>query len=102
MPPADAGNSWPDGERRDEPGPHRVGGLGRGGLDVLRVVVAAVDDHQVLDAAGDEQFPVEVDAHVAGAEPGGLRRHTLGVAAVLEAHLQLVLEGQFGFAPRPQ
>ena len=43
-----------------------------GRLDVLGIDVAAPDDHQVLEPAGDEQLAVRQEAQVAGAEEGPL------------------------------
>ena len=39
-------------------------------LDVLRIVVHAVNDDQVLQPPGDEQFAVLQESQVAGAEEG--------------------------------
>src|SRR5690606_1596265 len=83
-------------ERGDEAGAQRLARLLRGVLEVLRVVVAAVDDHQVLDAAGDVELAVEVDAVVAGAHPVAVGRGALGVAARLLTLGELVLEGRRG------
>ncbi|PQM46228.1 hypothetical protein C1Y40_03595 [Mycobacterium talmoniae] len=65
-------------------------------------MVAAVDDDQVLDPAGDVELAVEVDAQVAGAEPQAAHRGAVGVTALLQPHLQLVPEHLFGLAlPAP-
>ena len=57
-----------DGEGR--PGVRAQGGVALPGrpLEVLRVDVAAPDDDQVLEPAGDEQLAVAEDAQVAGPE----------------------------------
>ena len=61
-----------DGERRAPFGPERGVAPLDGPLDVLRVDVAAADDDQVLEAAGDEQLAVVDEAEVAGAEERAL------------------------------
>ena len=48
--------------RRDKPGSHGRRRVDGSGFDVLRVVVTAVDDDQILDAADDVELTVEVDA----------------------------------------
>ncbi len=54
------------GERGGAARPKRpVGHLG-GQLQILRVVVASVDDHQVLEAAGDEQLALALESEVSG------------------------------------
>src|SRR4029079_18650251 len=57
-----------DRERRDVAG-LEAGQLLDGPLDVLRPVIAAVDDDHVLGAADDEDVAVRHVAHVAGVEP---------------------------------
>lgn len=57
--------------------------LAQGVLDVLRVQVAAVDDHQVLAPAGDVELAVEQRAQVTGPQErsfafGGVRAEGLG------------------------
>ena len=84
-------------ERRDKPGSHGRRRVDGSGLDVLRVVVTAVDDDQILDAADDVELTVEVDAQIAGPEPIGAHRRAVGVAAHAEPRLQLVAEHQLGF-----
>ena len=49
----------------------RMGALG-GQLEVLRIVVAAAEDDQVLEPAGDEQLAVEDEPEVAGAQEAAL------------------------------
>ena len=45
----------------------------RGALDVLRVVVNAANDDEVLDPAGDEEFAVGIEeAEIGGAKPARL------------------------------
>src|SRR6202042_3236563 len=56
---------------------HRVGVL-RGGLDVLRVVVPAVDDDQVLQPPGDQELAIVEYPGVTRAEPAVLRRAVRG------------------------
>ena len=88
-------------ERRDVADPQRLRRLLRGVLEVLRVVVAAVDDHQVLDAAGDEELAVVVGAVVAGAHPRRVVGRALGVRRV-GPRLEDVLERRvrlLGLAP---
>src|SRR6185436_19106910 len=74
------------------PPQRRVAAL-HGVLDVLRVMVGAADDDDLLDAAGDEQLARRVEkAEIAGAQPalaflarylsGEGRRACLGVAPV--------------------
>ena len=55
-------------ERRAAIGPQPRMALLHRPLDVLRIVVHAVDDDQVLQPAGDEQFAVLQEPQVAGAE----------------------------------
>ena len=62
-----------DGERRARsPGRRRGWLCCDGQLDVLRIVVHAADDDQVLEPAGDEQLAVAHEAQVAGAQEGPL------------------------------
>ncbi len=66
------GASGLDRERGDRSRPHRgMARLGRG-LDVLRIMVAAAQDDQVLLAPGDEQLAVLHEPEVAGAQEGSL------------------------------
>ena len=44
-----------------------MGFLGRL-LDVLRIVVAAADDHHVFESAGDEQLAIADEAQVTGSQ----------------------------------
>ena len=85
-----------DGEGGDDVPEDLVGGLLGGGLDVLRVVVAAGDDDEVLDAAGDVDLAVDDDGEITGAQPVVLR--DAGGGAVIEAVglRQLVAEGLDG------
>jgi hypothetical protein len=46
-----------------------VGGL-HGGFDVLRIVIAAANDDQILAAAVHEQLAVQNEAEVTSAEIG--------------------------------
>ena len=63
-----------DAERRAAAGPQRrMGALG-GRLQVLGVAVAAAEDDQVLDPAGDEQLAVVEEAQVARAQVGPVAR----------------------------
>ena len=57
-----------DGEGRAAAGRSAGWLLLDGPLDVLRVEVAAADDDQVLEPAGDEQLAVVEEAEVAGAQ----------------------------------
>ncbi|SHW93550.1 Uncharacterised protein [Mycobacteroides abscessus subsp. abscessus] len=50
-----------------------------GVFDVLGVVVAAVDDDQVLDATGDVQLAIDPYSEVTGVEPVGVVRSALGM-----------------------
>ena len=59
-----------DREGRHRPGAdHRAGRLD-GLLDVLRIMVAAPDDDQILEPASDEQLAVVEEPEVTGAEVG--------------------------------
>src|SRR3954470_1377706 len=50
-----------------------------GVLDVLRVVIGAADDHDILDPAGDVQFAALVEeAEIAGAQPAPARARLAG------------------------
>src|SRR5437764_1341392 len=77
--------------------PHRRRGVRDGGLDVLRVVVAPVDGHQIGDPAGDVQLSVQIDAQVAGAQPIALYSSAFRMAALLERGLQPGAERVPGF-----
>ncbi len=59
-------------------------------------MVAAVDDHEVLDATGDVELAVDVDAVVAGAQPLAVVRGALGVAALGQTLGDAVVEGLVG------
>src|SRR5260370_12416905 len=63
-----------DGECRTAMPPQcRMAAL-HGILDVLRIVVGAADDHDLLDPAGDEQLAGRVEkAEIAGAQPFAVR-----------------------------
>src|SRR5262249_22532002 len=74
---------------------HGRGFLG-GVLEILRVVVAAVHDHQVLDASGDVELAVDVHAVIAGAQPDAVGRNALGVAALGLATGELIAGGVLG------
>ena len=56
--------------------------LGRGVsnrvLDVLRIVVTAGDDNEVLEPAGDVDLVVDDDSQVAGGQPLGVGRRAGG------------------------
>lgn len=39
-------------------------------LDILGIMVSAVDDQQIFEASGDEQFAFVQEAQIAGAEVG--------------------------------
>src|SRR3954452_14936264 len=69
-------------EGRDIPDPQRLCRLLRRVLQVLRVVVAPVDDDEILHAAGDEQLAVVVGAEVTGAHPRRVVGCALGVRRV--------------------
>src|SRR5271156_2878820 len=87
----------PHRERRDVTRSHCRRRLGRGGLDILRIVVAAIDDNQILDTPGDVELTVEVDAEITGPQPGGLARCPVRMAAYRQCALQLVAEHPLGF-----
>ncbi|SLC86161.1 Uncharacterised protein [Mycobacteroides abscessus subsp. massiliense] len=57
----------------------RLVGFLCGVFDVLGVVVAAVDDDQVLDATGDVQLAVDPYSEVTGVEPVGVVWSALGM-----------------------
>lgn len=48
------------GERSDISPPHRGRGVRNGGLDLLRIVATAVDDHQIRNSVGDVELTVEI------------------------------------------
>ena len=50
-----------DGERRHAPGSNRRMTVFHGLLEVLRIMVAPVNDDEVLDPPGDEEIPVGLD-----------------------------------------
>src|SRR5580704_851806 len=55
-----------------------------GFFDILRVVVRATDDYEVLDPSGDEQSPLLVqEPEIAGSQPAALRDvHEAGMERV--------------------
>ncbi len=67
------------GERGDEAGAQRPAGFLCRELEVLRVVVAAVDDDQVFDPAGDVEATVVIGAVVTGTYPQPVIRGAVGV-----------------------
>jgi hypothetical protein len=83
-------------ERRDVTRSHCRRRLGRGGLDILRIVVAAIHDNQILDTPSDVELTVEVDAKITGPQPGGLARRPVRMAAYRQWALQLVAEYPLG------
>ena len=70
--------SFVEGERCAEAGCEQRMALARGGFDVLRVVIEAADDDEVVDSAGDVELLVVHEAQVAGAE----ERTVVGIASV--------------------
>ncbi len=86
----------------DQPGGHRERRhitpsdqrrrFGDRGLDVLGIVVPAVDGHQVRHPAGDIQLAVEVDGQVTGPQPVAVDLCAGGVAAFAEGRTQLGAE----------
>ena len=56
-------------------------------LDILRVMVLAIEDDQILQAPGDEQLTLAYHAQIAGAQPA------------LAITLDEGLGGRFGVAP---
>src|SRR3954453_5833949 len=56
-------------ERGEPVTPDRRMGVLDGGLQVLRIVIAAVDDDQVLQPTGDDQLPLQDRSQVTGAQP---------------------------------
>ncbi len=55
-------------ERRHVAWPHRVVGARRSRFQILRIVITAAQDDQILDAADDEQFILDLHAQVARAQ----------------------------------
>ena len=88
-------------ERRDISTPHHRRCLRRGGLDVLRIVVTTVDDHQIRDSAGDVDLPVEIGSQIAGAQPAAVGHRALRVAAFAQPRLKFGAEGQRSFFGLP-
>src|ERR1700734_2256162 len=84
-------------KRCDETRSHLARRLCRGGLDILRIVVAAIHDDQILDAPGDVELTIQIDAEIPGPQPGGFARRPVSVAACLQSALQLVAEHVLGF-----
>ena len=84
------------GKRGHEAGPQSRAGFLRRELEVLRVVVAAVDDHQVLDSSGDVQLVLEPDAVVAGLHPLGALGSTDAPAALGQRRGEGVVERLLG------
>ena len=62
------------GECRDVAPTHDRRGGRRRGLDVLRVVMQAVDEHHVGTPACDVQLAVEIDPEIPGAQPRRIDR----------------------------
>src|SRR3984957_7767445 len=71
--------------------------LCRGGLDILRIVVAAIHDDQIFHAPGDVELTVQIDAEIPGPQPGGVARRPVSMAACQQSALQLVAEYLLGF-----
>ncbi len=81
-------------ERRSAVGPQPRMALLDRPLDVLRIVVHPVDDDQVLQPAGDEQFAVPDEPQVAGAEEGPLQgRHRACPTVQLARNVSSVASG---------
>ncbi len=80
-----------DGERGAEAGFQQRVACARRGFDVLRVMVEAADDDEVVDPAGDVELPLVHEAQVAGAQEGA-------VAGVAQARVKR-RRGLFGIAP---
>ncbi|PQM44949.1 hypothetical protein C1Y40_04894 [Mycobacterium talmoniae] len=57
-----------DRERRPAAPQQRRVAVLRGGFQVVGVVVRPADDDEVLEPSGDEQFAVEQESHIAGAQ----------------------------------
>ena len=73
-------------KRRATSRPHRRMALFHRQFDFLRIEIAAVDDDQILQAAGDEQLAVSKKSQIAGAE----KRPFAGIC-------QVGMEGELGF-----
>ena len=86
-----------NGKRGDIAGPDRGRSFTDRGFDVVRVVVAAIDDDEVLDPPGQVQLAVDVHAEIAGGQPAAVVRSALGMAANIEPRLKLVAEYPSGF-----
>ena len=83
-----------DGERGAGAWLHVAWALVDRQLDVLRIVVHAADDDQVLQPAGDEQLAVVQEAQVAGAQErarGRRRRRAWNVCCVASSRLPVAL-----------
>src|SRR5579864_1518728 len=61
-----------DGEGGGATGAERLIAVLDGKFKILRIVIAAVEDDQVLQTAGDEQLAVVEEAQIAGAQEGAL------------------------------
>ncbi|CKP93671.1 Uncharacterised protein [Mycobacterium tuberculosis] len=88
-------------EGRRVANPQRLGRLLRRALEILWVVIAAVDDDEVLDPAGYVEVVLEVGAVVAGTHPQRVVWGALG-ARLADPRFEDVLEGLGGlffFAP---
>src|SRR6202020_2783084 len=73
-----------------------------GGLDILRIVVAAIDGDQIRNSAGDVELTIEIDAQIAGTQPGVLDHRALSAAALLAGRPQCGAERPPGlFRPAP-
>ena len=75
--------------------------LGRGVsnrvLDVLRIVVTAGDDDEVLESAGDVDLVVDDDGQVAGGQPLGVGRRAGSPGILSQRGHQGIMERLFGF-----
>ncbi len=83
---------WADGEGRNEAVPNSRRRLADSGFDVDRVVVAAVDDDQILDTAGHIEFAIKINAEISSRKPGFVVGNTVGMARVRQSGLKLVGE----------
>src|SRR5438046_8317296 len=63
-----------DGKRGSEPAAERGMARLNDGLDVVRVIVAAADDDEIFQPAGDEQLTVMQKAQGSGAKTGPVSR----------------------------
>src|SRR5699024_4432870 len=85
-----------DGKCRDGVRAYVIGSLLDGAFNILRVVVAARDDNQVLQTAGDIQLPIDDGAQISGCHPLIIIRCTLYTAACCQALAQGITEGVLG------